>query len=82
MVSAWVLASISALTIGEVGAFHVPVLPSTGALGEGRATAVNRHVSRMSGADDKAQSFYPFKRLNTPSTRCVVLLVADLFVEP
>ena len=75
MVSACVLASISALSIGGVGAFHVPVLPSTGALGDARATAVNRHVSRMSGANDKVKSFYPFERLNAPSTRYVVSII-------
>lgn len=59
----------------------MPVLPSTGALGEGRAGAVNRHVSRMSRGNDRVKGFYPFERLNAPSTRCVVLFVADLFIR-
>lgn len=71
MVVSCVFTSFAALSVVGVGAFHVPVLPSTRALGEARAGVGNRHVSRMSAADDKAPSFYPFQRSNAPPTRYV-----------
>lgn len=70
MVFSCVLTSLAALSVVGVGAFHVPVLPSTRA-----GVAGNGHVSRMSAADDKAKSFYPFQRSNAPSTRCVVCVL-------
>lgn len=74
MVSSSVFASFVVASVVGVGAFHVPVLPSTRALGEARGAVGNGygHVSRMSAADDKAKSFYPFLRSNVPSKRCVV----------
>lgn len=73
MVSSCVFASFAAASVVGVGAFHVPVLPSTRAIGEARAAVANNgHVSRMSAADDKSKSFYPFLPSKAPSTRCVV----------
>ncbi|CAM9524143.1 unnamed protein product [Ectocarpus sp. 12 AP-2014] len=65
MVSPWVVASVGALSVGGAGAFHVPTLPSASAT----AAAANRRVSRMSTADDKSKSFYPFQRSDAPLTR-------------
>ncbi|CAM9729275.1 unnamed protein product, partial [Ectocarpus fasciculatus] len=66
MVSPWIVASVGVLSLGGAGAFHVPVLPSARAT----AAAGNRHhVPRMSAADDKSKSFYPFQRSDAPSTR-------------
>lgn len=72
MVSGRVFASVAALSIGGVGAFHVPVLHSTSASVVRRSAARNSHVSRMSAAadDGKDKSFYPFQRSNAPSARC------------
>lgn len=76
MVSARVFASVAAFSVGGVGAFHVPVLPSTKASGVGRSAVRKTHVSRMSAADDgKDKSFYPFQLNNAPSTRCVCVLL-------
>lgn len=72
MLYSCVFPSFAAVSIVGVGAFHVPVLPSARTLGEARAAAGNGHVSRMSAADGKAKSFYPFQRSNAPPTRCVV----------
>lgn len=71
MVSGCLRASVAALSLGGVGAFHVPVLPSTRRAGAvGRATSTRSHVSgTMSAGDD--MSFYPFQRTSMPSARCV-----------